>query len=144
MIDSRRLDDLVPLVRAKAKDFKAACEQAGIDVRIISTYRDIEAQNALYAQGRTAPGKIVTNAKGGQSMHNWRVAFDVVPIWRGKPIWGTTGTEGKLWGVIGKIGESVGLEWGGRWAKFPDFPHFQFTNGLTLADFQAGKTLEDE
>lgn len=113
------------------------CKDKGIDVILTSTYRDKESQDALYAQGRTTPGKKVTNAKGGQSMHNWRVAFDVVPVINGKAVW----NDDNLWNRVGEIGESVGLEWGGRWSKFIDKPHLQFTQGLTLADFNAGKMI---
>ena len=38
------------------------------------------------------------------------------------------------------IAESVGLEWGGRWTKFIDKPHCQYTGGLTIAQFKAGQT----
>jgi peptidoglycan LD-endopeptidase CwlK len=63
MINSRDLDDLHPLVAAKARDFLARCHAEGIDILVTSTYRDAEAQAKLYAQGRTSPGKIVTRAK---------------------------------------------------------------------------------
>jgi peptidoglycan L-alanyl-D-glutamate endopeptidase CwlK len=56
-------------------------------------------------------------------------------------VWGTLGKDLELWNKIGTIGESVGLEWAGRWKRFREFPHFQFTGGLTLSDFQAGKTF---
>ena len=141
MINSRSLDDLNPLVAAKARDLVARCQAEGIDLLVTSTYRDQESQAKLYAQGRTAPGRIVTNAKPGQSFHNWRVAFDVVPLRHGKPIWDTSGTNRLLWQQIGALGESVGLEWAGRWPKFRELAHFQFTGGLTLADFQAWKLL---
>ena len=76
MINSRSLSDLNPKVAAMCSEFINRCKAEGIDVLITSTYRDAESQNALYAQGRTTPGKKVTNAKGGQSFHNWKVAFD--------------------------------------------------------------------
>jgi len=142
MINSRKLEDLNTEARRRAERFILACKDAGIDVLVTSTYRDNEAQNALYAQGRTKPGAIVTNAKAGQSWHNWRCAFDVVPIRYGKPVWGTTGKDGDLWRQVGEIGESCGLEWAGRWTgKLKEMAHFQYTNGLTLADFQNGRVL---
>ena len=137
MLNSRNLDDLHPLVKAKAEAFVAACADAGIDVLITSTYRDAESQNALYAQGRTLPGKRVTNAKAGQSWHNWRCAFDFVPIVTGKAQWNDTNTFERC----GEIAESVGLEWAGRWTRFKELAHCQYTGGLTLADFQAGRVL---
>lgn len=141
MINSRNIDDLHPTVAAKARSFLALCETSDIDVLITSTYRDSEAQTALYAQGRSKPGNIVTNAKAGQSFHNWRLAFDVVPLRNGKPVWGTAGQDGQIWNRIGLMGESVGLEWAGRWARFKEYPHFQFTGGHDLAYFQAGGKL---
>ena len=138
MINSRKIEDLHPHVASLCRKFIEQCKEAGVDVLVTSTYRDHESQNALYAQGRTAPGKIVTKAKGGQSFHNHKVAFDVVPLVNGKAIWNDEG----LWRKIGQIGQEVGLEWGGNW-KFQDKPHFQYTGGLTLADFQAGKTLAE-
>jgi len=141
MINSRDLADLHPLVAAKARGLLAQCQAQGIDLLVTSTYRDAAAQAKLYAQGRTAPGRIVTHAKPGQSFHNWRVAFDIVPLRHGKPVWGTAGEDGALWAKVGGLGEAVGLEWAGRWRKFREYPHFQFTAGLTLADFQAGRSL---
>lgn len=139
MINSRSLDDLHPRVKALAEKFKAECLVAGYDVLIYSTYRDHEAQNAIYAQGRTTKGKIVTNAKGGQSFHNYRVAFDWVPMLHGKPLW----DDNFAYAKCGKIGEALGLEWAGRWTgKIKETAHMQFTGGLSLADFQAGKTLK--
>ncbi|NTW53626.1 MAG: M15 family metallopeptidase [Chlorobaculum sp.] len=137
MINSRHIEELHPHVQLLANQMIEECKKAEIDLLITSTYRDFESQNALYAQGRTTPGKIVTNAKGGQSYHNWRVAFDVVPIVNGKAMW----NDSVLWQKIGAIGRSSGLEWAGDWKKFKEFPHFQFTGGLTLADFQQGKQV---
>ena len=137
MINSRKLEDLHPKVKTLCEQFIASCAKHNIDVLITSTYRDAESQNALYAQGRTTAGKIVTNAKGGQSFHNWKVAFDFVPIVNGKAQW----MDADLFNKCGEIGESVGLEWAGRWKKFKEMAHFQYTYGLTLADFQAGKSF---
>ena len=81
------------------------------------------------------PGKRVTNAKGGQSMHNHRVAFDFVPIVNGKAMW----DDARAFRRCGIIAQSLGLEWGGSWTSFPDLPHCQYTGGLTLAQLQAGK-----
>lgn len=141
MINSRKLEDLHPLVQAKARLMIEKCRQAGIDLLVTSTYRDLASQDALYAQGRTVPGNRVTNALAGQSFHNYRVAFDVVPVVNGKPCWETSGASGQMWNQVGAIGKSCGLQWAGDWKTFPEFPHFQHTAGLCLADFQAGRTL---
>ena len=85
MINSRSLDDLIPPARARVQAFLDAAKKEGVDLLVTSTYRDNASQDALYAQGRTKPGRIVTNAKAGQSWHNYRCAVDVVPIVAGKP-----------------------------------------------------------
>lgn len=141
MINSRSLADLHPEVRRRVEHFIELCRSQGIDLLVTSTFRDFESQNALFAQGRTAPGRIVTNARGGESFHNYRVAVDVVPLRNGKPVWGTKGADGALWQKVGELGEQAGLEWAWRWKSFKEMAHFQFTGGLTLADFKAGKRL---
>lgn len=138
MINSRSLSDLHPKVKALAEKFIAECDKAGIDVLIYSTYRDGASQDALYAQGRTKPGRIVTNAKAGQSYHNWRCAFDFVPVVAGKARW----DDKEAYAKCGNIAESIGLEWAGRWTgKLKETAHCQYSGGLTLQDFQKGKTL---
>lgn len=137
MINSRKIEDLHPKVAALCRQFIAECAKHGIDVLITSTYRDAESQDALYAQGRTAPGKKVTNAKAGQSFHNYRCAFDFVPIVNGKADW----ANAKTFHRCGEIAEAVGLEWAGRWKKFNELAHCQFTNGLSLAELKSGKSI---
>lgn len=132
MINSRNINDLDPIVAAKCRAFIAACKKQGIDVLITSTYRDNESQNAIYAQGRTRPGRVVTNARGGQSFHNWRVAFDFVPIVSGKAQWNDARTFKKC----RAIGESLGLE-----GLSFETAHLQYRGGLSLRDFQNGKRL---
>lgn len=137
MITSRDPRELLEPVRSLALALKEKCADIGITIIFTSTYRDVESQNALYAQGRTTSGNIVTKVKGGDSFHNWRVAFDVVPVVGGKAIW----DDNKLWAKIGKIGTEMGLDWGGSWKSFVDKPHFQYTGGLSISDFKSGKTL---
>ena len=115
-------------------------KMSGVEVMIsdldFPAVKDVDMK--LIELARTLAGKIVTNARGGQSWHNYKVAFDVVPLVHGKPVWSTSGNDFHTWETIGHIGKGVGLEWGGDW-KFVDFPHFQATGGLTLADLQEGK-----
>jgi len=137
MINSRNLDDLAPPVKQRAEAFIAAAKAKGIDLLVTSTYRDSESQDALYAQGRTTPGNVVTRAKAGQSWHNWRCALDVVPLVNGKAIW----DDQALWKQVGEIGKSCGLEWAGDWKTFKEYPHFQYTGGMTLAQLQQGAKI---
>jgi peptidoglycan L-alanyl-D-glutamate endopeptidase CwlK len=133
---TNKIEELHPKVQSLCLKLIQKCKEAGIEIKITSTYRSIEEQNRLYAQGRTAPGQKCTNAKGGQSYHNYRVAFDFVPIINGEPNW-----NDRYFYKVGSIGESIGLEWGGRFKTILDLPHFQYRGGLTLADFRAGKSL---
>jgi len=137
MINSRSLDDLAPPAKQRAEAFIAAAKAKGIDLLVTSTYRDSESQDALYAQGRTTPGNVVTRAKAGQSWHNWRCALDVVPLVNGKAIW----DDQALWKQVGEIGKSCGLEWAGDWKTFKEYPHFQYTGGMTLAQLQQGAKI---
>jgi peptidoglycan L-alanyl-D-glutamate endopeptidase CwlK len=137
MINSRNLDDLAPPAKQRALAFIAAASAKGIDLLVTSTYRDAESQDALYAQGRSTPGNVVTRAKAGQSWHNWRCALDVVPLVNGKAIW----DDQALWKQVGEIGKSCGLEWAGDWKTFKEYPHFQYTGGLTLAQLQQGAKI---
>ena len=131
---SRKLSDLHPDVQPLAQQFLDKCAAQNIDILVTCTYRSGEEQDELYAKGRTAAGSIVTNAKAGQSKHNFNIsgqpaslAFDVVPLRNGKPVWGTKGEDLVLWLRVGGIGESVGMEWAGRWKRFKEFPHFEKT-----------------
>jgi len=130
MISSRKIEDLTPEMQILCNRLIMDCKAAGMDILITSTYRDFEAQNALYAQGRVTSGARVTNAKAGESFHNYRVAFDIVPLCNGKPVWGVNGEDGKLWFKIGEIGSKY-LDWAGKWKTFKEFPHFQL-RGITL------------
>lgn len=127
---SRSLLDLRDDVRLMAVAMEKECAKVGIDLLIYCTWRSKAEQAVEYAKGRTAPGKIVTNAKPGQSKHNAvnrrsepaSLAFDCVPIINGKAVWDS---KNPIWQKVGEIGESVGLEWAGRWKTFKEFPHFQ-------------------
>lgn len=107
----------------------------GYQVKIISGHRSYEEQDALYAQGRSKPGQIVTNARGGQSNHNFGIAWDL----------GIFDDQGRylensiLYTDIGPAGEAIGLEWGGRWQTLQDVPHYQVRTGKTLAELRALK-----
>src|SRR5205807_1270394 len=83
--------------------------QTGLDMRITDGSRTFAQQDALYAQGRTTPGDIVTYKHGGESSHNFGTAYDVTFFNAPTPIW-----EGPEYDVAGRIGIELGLEWGGN------------------------------
>lgn len=134
---SRSLSELHPIARELCLKWIDACKRVGLDVLVYCTYRDGAEQDALYAQGRTAPGKKVTNAKAGESFHQYRVAWDAVPLVAGKPAW----SDIALYLKMGEIAEGLGIEWAGRWKSFRETAHFQVTQGLTLSDFKSGRSL---
>jgi len=92
----------------------------GITIKVISGLRTYDEQNDLYAQGRTKPGRIVTNARGGFSNHNFGIAFDV-GLFEGSQYL----DESPKYKAVGVLGTDLGLEWGGNWKTIQDEPHFQ-------------------
>lgn len=137
---SRRLEDLHPVVKKKAEDFLHLCREKGLDVLIYETLRTVQEQDELYAKGRTKRGKIVTNARGGLSYHNYGLAFDCVPLVEGKAAWNRL----DLFARLGQIGKAVGLEWGGDWPRLKDYVHFQWTGGLKVQELLSGKRPPEE
>lgn len=126
---SRTLSHLDPECAPLFHAFLSACKAARHDVLITCVYRSDQEQARLYAQGRTAPGAIITNARPGESLHNRTIAgkpasraIDIVPIIAGKLIWDD---KAPIWHKVGELGEAAGLEWAGRWRRFREFPHFQ-------------------
>jgi peptidoglycan LD-endopeptidase CwlK len=117
---SREISDLTPETQALYHQFDAKMKEAGIDYIVTCTYRSQSEQDALYAQGRTTPGKIVTWTH--HSKHTERTAFDIVIMENGKPDWNTNNPG---WQIAGDIGKLIGLDWGGFWVKKKDYPHFQ-------------------
>ncbi|MEV9500161.1 peptidoglycan-binding protein [Bacillus safensis] len=125
------------VVKESAIEMIKQAYKEGIFVQITSGYRSFAEQNKLYAQGRTAPGKIVTNAKGGQSNHNYGLAIDYVllSVDGKKALW----TVNEKWRRVAQIGKSLGFSWGGDWKSFKDYPHLEMMGGMTLSQLQAGK-----
>jgi peptidoglycan L-alanyl-D-glutamate endopeptidase CwlK len=111
---------LLPQVRPMARALVQKAAAAGISIRVISGLRSYEEQAALYAQGRTAPGKKVTNARAGYSNHNFGIAFDI-GVFEGNRYL----PESPKYKAVGALGMDLGLEWGGNWKTIVDQPHFQ-------------------
>ncbi len=112
-----------PRLQTLAAKLKEECNEKGLKIEIGETLRTKAEQDALYAQGRSKPGRIVTNAPGSSysSFHQWGTAFD---IYRndGK---GAYNESGNFFRKVGETGVSLGLEWGGNWKSIIDQPHFQ-------------------
>lgn len=131
-VTDARIAQLDSLVQGPAVAFINEVESSlGIQLRVTQGLRTSAEQDALYAQGRSAPGKVVTNAKGGESYHNYGLAIDVVEIKESKAVWNTA------WEAISEVGIKNGFTWGGDW-KTPDRPHFQMSFGLSINQLQEG------
>lgn len=123
---------LSPEVAKRTRDVIREMHAQGIYVGVAQGYRSIAEQNRLYAQGRTLPGPIVTNARGGQSNHNRGIAVDLFQYSR-------DGTQAlfrndQAFQVIVAAMKRHGFSWGGDWTSFKDYPHFELlgvTKGTT-------------
>ncbi len=124
---------LLPKAQVKAREFMDLAKDFG-DVRLLSGTRTYAEQNALFAKKPK-----VTNAKGGQSNHNFGIAWDVGIFIKGKYATGATKAEMKAYRDLATVvKESIqGIEWGGDWKSFPDAPHYQLVTGKTTAQVRA-------
>jgi peptidoglycan LD-endopeptidase CwlK len=111
---------LLPEVRPIARSLVHKAAQNGITIKVISGLRSYAEQDALYAQGRTKPGLIVTKARGGYSNHNFGIGFDI-GVFEGSKYLG----DSVKYQAVGALGMDLGLEWGGSWKSFVDQSHFQ-------------------
>lgn len=124
---SANRNGLRPEFVAKLNLFEKKLSDAGIKVVMTCGYRSSKEQDLLYAKGRSAPGSVVTNAKGGYSWHNFGLAADYAFVINGKVTWSGP------WSKFGVIVRSCGLEWGGDFKSICDRPHVQLTSGRTFA-----------
>ena len=120
---SRNITMCHPQLQEKAQKLIVECKKQGLIVKLGECFRSAAEQDALYAQGRTKPGSIVTYAKGTSysSMHQWGIAFDIIRNDGKGAYYDFDGWFSK----VGKIGKALGLEWGGDWINPVDKPHFQ-------------------
>ena len=116
----KAISTLLPEVWPFARALVQRAAQGGIVIKVISGLRTYAEQDALYAQGRTKPGRIVTKARGGYSNHNFGIAFDIGVFEGAKYL-----PESPKYKAVGALGMDLGLEWGGNWKTIVDEPHFQ-------------------
>lgn len=124
--NSAKMLELTPLTAMLAGQLLIKCAQKGITMLIYSGFRTFEQQNELYKK-YLAGGNLA--ARAGYSYHNYRLAFDAVPIVNCLPDWNSP-----KWNEIGKIASDVGLVWGG---SFNDRVHFQNSKNVNLADLRS-------
>ena len=131
---SRKLSDLDPMVEQMAWRLIAAAPLVlQRELFVVHTLRTYSEQDALYEQGRTEPGKIVTNARGGKSWHNFGLALDFAFEQDGSqhPTWSTAGSDIDDWRLLGAMGKAIGFEWGGDF-DLKDFGHFHYSGGESM------------
>lgn len=141
----RTLENLAGLnrkFRAQAEAFlKAAqpiCERHSITIEVISGLRSWAQQSALYAQGRTKPGPIVTKARAGSSWHNYGLAIDLGLFAGGKYLDSADPKRAdRIYKELGTLAASMGIEWAGTWKTFTESPHFQNRFGISIAEAKA-------
>lgn len=126
----RRLQQIHPALAAAVRALIADLAAKGTVVEVVQGLRTYAEQDELYAKGRTKPGQIVTQARGGESNHNFGLAVDLCPFVDDKPDWNAPMS---VWAAIGVAAEARGLEWGGSWKKFLDKPHVQLP-GMTVKE----------
>lgn len=127
-----RLRRVHPVLAEKAQRILNFAKAAGFNLIVTQGLRTFEEQDALF---RKRPK--VTNARGGQSMHNYGLAVDFAFVVNGKLSW-----DEDLYRRIGPWAKLAGLEWGGSWTRFTDKPHVQLKNlpsyKVLLPIFKAG------
>lgn len=139
--------ELHPIVEEKKNALLDAAADSNIELVITEEMRTIDSQNELYEQGRSTGGNIVTYAKGGQSYHNYGLAFDYALIDKhGEIIWDIhydgNGNGKSDWFEVADLAKELGFEWGGDWNS-KDYPHLQMTFGRSIEQLQEG-LLPDE
>ena len=144
-VSQDRIDQLHPSIRLDVSNLIEKINTKVLTgrakVRIAQGLRTFAEQDALYAQGRTKLGKKVTNAKGGQSIHNYGLAVDIVLILDGKTAsWDEKSDfdrdQQSDWIEVVTEFKRAGFSWGGDWRTFKDMPHFEKTSGLSLKQIQ--------
>jgi len=174
MFQMTAIEALEDEIRQKARNFLALAESHDLPLRVTCTRRTLMEQARLYRQGRSLheihakatelehtwgradlahilmgvgpqyKPNIVTNAGPGQSLHNYGLALDVVPLVNGQPNWDDKSKAGlNRWGSIGRLGEHCGMEWGGRW-HHPDRPHFQVNGSHWEKVIRTWKWTDDQ
>lgn len=114
---------LHPVAQRTCRQLLVWAQADGHDARILAGMRSYAQQNALYAQGRSGGavmGKVITKARGGQSYHNFGLAWDI-----GLFCGGVYVTAPGPYRKVAEVGQGLGLDCGAFWEKFPDAPHYQ-------------------
>ena len=120
----KELNTLHPKLRQTAIDAWTEAQAAmpgNVQIIVTQGLRTFAESDALYAQGRTTPGPIVTNSAGGKSYHNYGLAWDFEMLTNGKSDW----VVGPNWMKVVEIMKKHGMAWGGDFQSIKDNPHFE-------------------
>jgi len=116
----KRFQEMVRLLLAQGQE---VIKKTGWVIFITDGFRTAEEQTALYAKGRTKPGKIVTNAQAGQSAHNYGLAVDIAFQKNG-----VLSYDPNLYNLVYTVARKLGFTLGADWTGFSDKPHFEYPN----------------
>ncbi len=130
-VTDRNIDKLHPAIQDKFRDAINELARMGVNVRLYSGFRSFAEQHNLWKKGRIDAGSKVTNAKAGQSYHNYGLAGDVVEIKNGRAIW-----DAASYRKIAPVFKKYGFTWGGDWKSFKDMPHFQMSFGRKTSELK--------
>lgn len=119
-----RLALVYPRLASLIRELHDRLSASDIRIVVVQGLRTVSQQDLLYAQGRTRPGHIVTNARGGQSYHNYGLAVDCAPMVGTVIDWNA---QHPAWKAMEDAGVALGLTSGATWQRIVDAPHFQLT-----------------
>lgn len=136
--------EIHPIVEERSNQLIQQSAEKGIVIVLTDGFRSAEDQDRLYEKGRSSEGNIVTNAKGGESYHNFGLAVDfAIQVPSGNIIWDMqydgNGNGVADWMEVVEMAKVLGFEWGGDWVGFKDYPHLEMNFGLTIAQLQNGE-----
>lgn len=119
-----RIDTLEPQMKVKVAALLVAAQAVtGLKWVITDGRRTMAEQAAIYAQGRTAPGKVVSNARPGSSAHNYGLAADLAPLKKDGSVW--WGAPRKIWQQMADESVKLGLTSGFYFKTIFDAPHVE-------------------
>lgn len=133
-----RLTEVWPLLSIKIHLLALQMEKAGEPIKVVRGYASLAEQDAIWAQGRSAPGRIVTYAQGNQSWHTYGLACDCCPV----SLLTVAGwdTNSPVWDDYGRKAKALGLFWGGNFSH-ADRPHVQLTGKFPASPNNEAKDL---
>jgi peptidoglycan L-alanyl-D-glutamate endopeptidase CwlK len=130
---------LAPRMEGVVQDFQNRCAVAGHPIRIYETMRSHRLARMYFALGRSkAPD-------GWRTWHFYGLGVDVIhPTLEWAP-WEGTGQASIDWRhAVVEHGKAAGLDWGGEWISFKDWPHFQFNTVKPSPSDEAVRLYKEE